>query len=473
VLSGKVDYVAEKFAKVVSGELTAVVFLGEISNSFVSDPADFLSAGQSAEFVLLKKDAKGWKASINAVPEARAREALAKVSEGELVKGRVLELKERGAVIDAGEFQAWIPLAELGWGWVEDTADMVTLGEEVEVKIIRIETPDGWLSDKRKRKAQAIASVRECIPEPVSPTIPVAFSGIPFKVWAVAKTPRSFDAVACFVLEEMVKSKSSDAITATTGLDMATLEDIHASLVAEDLANNWSPSVRGKELVEAIALACDLNKDPVRGIYASAAPPTAQLLSLDEHRKQQATPRGWPRPPYNKPAEDMFVQATDEALPEALLHKLVPADKRKRLANLLEDSRLRVFLRRDGESPWKPVFIDTSEHWMLAGLWSAFKPFVGSPYRPAKGGGRCRNFLMVRCRAVRAGEDDLPLETVFFEPNTETLWCLKDDQGVRMNDARSERFPELPALIEGKVAPGEEQVSLKLQPVSWCWIRVL
>lgn len=470
VLSGKVDYVANKFAKVVSGELTAVVFLGEISNSFVSNPADFLSAGQNAEFVLLKKDSKGWKASINAVPEARAREALAKISEGELGKGRVLELKDRGAVIGIGKFQAWIPLAELSWGWVEDPAEVLVLGEEIEVKIIRIETPDGWLLDKRQRKAKAIASVRECIPEPKSPTIPVAFSGIPFKVWAVAKKPRSFDEVACFVLEEMVKSKSRDAIAKTTGLDMATLEDIHASLVAENLANDWSPSAGGIELVKAIALADELNNDPVRGVYASAAPPAAQLLSLAEHRKQQAYPRDWPRPPYNKREEDMFLRATDEALPEALLDKLVPSDKRKKLDNLLEDSRLRVFLHRDGKSPWKPVFIDTSEHWLLAGLWSVFKPFVGTPYRPAKGDWRCRNFLMVRCRAVRQGQEDLPLETVFFEPNTETLWCLKDDQGVRMNDARSKQFPELPALIKKKVALGEEQVSWELQPDSWCWI---
>nr|WP_289073655.1 S1 RNA-binding domain-containing protein [uncultured Halomonas sp.] len=473
VLSGKVAYVAEKFAKVESGDLSAVVFLGEISNSFVSDPADFLSAGQSVEFVLLKKDAKGWKASINAVPEAKARRALEKVSEGELVKGRVLELKDRGAILDAGEFQVWIPLAELSWGWIEDPADVVILGEEVEVKIIRIETPDGWLLDRRQRRAQAIASVRECIPEPGSPTISVAFSGIPFKVWAVAKTPRNFDAVSCFVLIEIVKSKSRDAITATTGLDMATLENIHAFLVAENLANNWLPSARGTALVEAIALASDLNNDPVRGIYASAAPSAVQLLSLDEHRNQQAFPRGWPRPPFNKPKEDMFIRATDEDLPEALLDKLVSDDKRERLANLLEDRRLRVFLRRDGESPWKPVFIDTSEHWLLAGLWSVFKPFIGSPFRPAKEAERCQNFLMIRCRAVLAGQGDLPFKTVFFEPNTETVWCLKNIQGVKINDARNKQFPGFPMWIERTIGPDTEPVSWELQPDSWCWIKVL
>jgi len=476
ILQGKVDFVADKFVKVVAGNVTAIIFPSEMADGYVSNPAEILKAGQSTEFVLLSSDARGWKASIRAVPEARVRKALANVSEGERVKARVIELKDRGAVIDTGEFQAWVPVTELAWCWVDHPAEVVAIGEQVEVEITRIDTPDDWLMDRRKRKARAVASLRACIPEPMSPTLPVAFSGMPFKVWAVARIPRNFDAVARFVLEEIANGQSREAIAATTGLDQLTLQNIHSFLVEEQLADNWLPSERGRALVEAIALARELNEDPIRGLYASAAPPAAQLVSVDEHRAQRAYPRDWPRPPYDKHAEDQFTQAADEALPEALLEKLVTGSKRKKLAQLQEDDRLRVFLRRDGSRPWKVVVIDTPEHWLLAGLWRAFRPFVGSPYRPASKNGQCEGFILVRCRAVRVGQEESAPKMVYLEPNTETLWCLEEPRVVRIKDMKGGQFPVLPVLqvlSEGGAELAHGQTNWELQPDSWCSVKVL
>lgn len=474
VLSGTVDYVGEKFAKVVSGDLTAVVFLNEIDATRVSNAADFLSVGQGVDFVLVQYDPRGWKASISAVPEARARETLESISEGDRVVGRVLELKSNGIVLDVGSFRAWVPLAELAWGWIEHPAEVVILDERIEVQIIRIALPDDWLVDKRQRKAQAVASLRECTPQPMSPSIPAAFSGIPFKVWAVAKTPRSVDAVARFVLEEMAEGKTRQMIAATTGLDRATLENIHDLLVDESLASSWQPSRRGKELIEAIRLAQDLNKDPVRGVFAGAAPQALRLVSLDEHRRQQTLPTGWPRPPYNQRVDDDFVSATDEEIPEALLTKLMPDEQRKKLTSLMQDSRIRVFLRRDGFSPWKGVLIDTPEYWLLAGLWRVFRPFTGKPYRPDKKAEWCENFLMVRCRSVLVGDEDGQVETLYFEPNTGTLWCLEDERKTKINDAPSRygQFPVLPASVEKNAVDGAGHVVVQLQPESWCWVKV-
>ncbi|GEM_PF-2140540 len=472
LLSGKVDYVADKFAKVVSGDLTAVVFPGEMADGFVSDPTDFLSPGQSTEFVLLKNDVRGWKASIRAAPEAIARKALAKVEEGDLVRGCVLELKDRGVMVDVEGFQAWIPIGELAWRWVDHPSEVVSIGEEIEAKITRIETPEGWLADKRQRRAKAVASLRACVSEPESPTVAVAFSGMPFKVWAVAKTPRNCDAVTTFVLEEIAGGQSRDSIAETTGLNLATLENIHTFLADESLANNWSATDRGRDLVEAIASARELNDDPIRGLFASAAPQAAQLLSLHEHHKQQPYPRGWPRPPFHKTAEDDFAKATDEALPEPLIEKLVPEDKRSGLARLQEDSRLRIFLRRDGGRPWKPVFIETSEYWLLAGLWSSFRPFFGEPYRPANGSERCQNFVMVRCLVVRAKQEDAQSEIVYFEPNTATLWCLNEERKVREKRLRGDVFPALPTPVHKDGESGSDQAEWQLQPDSWCSVKV-
>jgi len=472
VLSGKVEFVAEKFAKVVSGELTAVVFRDEMADGFVSNPTEVLSAGQNADFVLLKNDARGWKASIRATSEARAREALAKLRAGDLVKGRVLELKDRGVVVSAGKFEVWIPATELAWRGIDHPSDAVSIGDEVEAKITRIETPEAWLEDRRQRRARAVASLRACISKPESPVAPVAFSGMPFKVWAVAKTPRGCDEVTLFVLEEMVAGQSKEVISATTGLDQKTLENIHSSLFELSFAKNWLPTEWGTKLVEAVALARELNDDPIRGLFVSAAHPKKQLISARDHGQQKAYPRGWPRPPFHKPSEDVFAKATDGALPEPLLEKLVPQDKRNVLARLQEDNRLRVFIRRDGGRPWKSVFVESPEDWLMAGLWWAFKPAFGNPYRSSKDSDRCQNFLMVRCHLVDENQKGLPPQVVFYEPYTATLWSLNEDGKVRIRESRGDVFPPLPSFDSENLEPNSGKLTRHLEVDSWCSVKV-
>lgn len=472
VLSGNVEIVREKFAKVALGDLTAVVFPGEMADVFVSDPTNVLSEGQTAEFVLLNKDDRGWKASIRAAGEAKARKALEKLEEGDLITGRVVELKDRGVLVDVMDFQAWIPISELAWHWVEHPSEEISIGEEIEAEITRIEMPDGWLTDKRKRRARAIASIRACIPEPESPSVPVAFSGMPFKVWAVAKTPRSCDAVSRFVLEEIVAGKDRNAIATTTGLDITTLNNIHDLLADNSLAENWAATKKGRDIVEAIHLSHELNEDPIRGLFVSAAHPAGRLISVDEHKKQEPYPRDWPSPVFHKLDEETFAKATDEAIPESLLKKLVPEEKREGLAQLQEDSRLRVFLRRDGTRIRKDAVIKTPEYWLLAGLWRAFRPFVDRPYRPAKGSEWCQNFLMVRCLLVQESRKDSSQETVFFEPFTETLWCLAPESKVRVRDRRGDSFPALPNVGTATDSDADRSI-LELTPDSWCVVRVL
>lgn len=472
VLSGKVEFVGKTFAKVVSGELTAVVFPPEMADGFVSDPTEVLSAGQDTDFVLLMKDSHGWKASIRAVSEARTRQALDRLRPGQLVTGRVLELKNRGVVVNVGELEVWIPATELAWHWIHHPSDVVSLGDEVEAKITRVEAPAGWLEDRRNRRARAMASLRACISKPESRAVPVAFSGMPFKIWAVAKTPRECDQVTLFVLEELVFGQSVEEISAITGLNHNTLEDIHALLHEQSFVKSWRPTERGKKLVEAVALARELNDDPIRGLFVSAAHPQNQLISSHDHSQQKAYPRGWPRPPFNKPVEDDFAKATDEALPEPLLEKLVPEDKRNVLARLQEDSRLRVFIRRDGGRPWKSVFVECREDWLLAGLWSAFTPVFGNPFRPRPDSVRCQNFLMVRCHLTYESTKGEPQKVVYFEPFTASLWSLNEGVKVRVWESRGDTFPALPTFDSESLDPDSEKLPWNLEVDTWCRVKV-
>ncbi len=471
VFPGRVEHIDNHFAKVASDGLTAVVFLGEIADEFINHPSEVLHEGQAVDFVLLKHDPRGWVASIHAASEAKIRAALARVNEGDHIRGKIINLKDRGVVLDEGSFEAWIPIAEIAWRWIDHPSEAVSLGDEVEAEIIRIELPDEWLTDKRNRRAQAVASLRACLPQPVSPMIPIAFSSLPFKVWAIAKTPRSCDPVVLYVLEDLVAGRAKDEIVATTGLPNATLDKVHEVLLGEKLVKDWRPSAKGKRLAEAVALARELNGNPIRGLFASAANPASQFLSAVEQHEQIEYPRDWPRPPFNKAAEDTFTRATDEALPEPLIERIVTDDKRSILAKLQEDDRLRVFLRRDGSRPWKPAYVETSEHWFLAGLWSAFEPFVGKPYRPANGYSRCRDFLMVRCHAVER-KNGKPMETVFLEPYTSSVWRLQSSDRVIVRERRGGTFPSMPSLGKQGIPLESGAVAKRLVPDSWCVIGV-
>ena len=471
LFSGRVEYVGDKFAKVASNNLTAVVFLDEMADHFINSPSEVLQEGQEVDFVLIKHDPKGWKASISAVTEAKARTALSSLNEGDRLKGEIVYFKDRGVILDSGAFRVWLPISELDWGWIDHPSEVVALGDEVEVEIIRVELPEDWLTDKRKRRAGAIGSLRTCLPQPESSQIPIAFSSLPFKVWAIAKTPRSCDPVVLYILEDLVAGRSRDDIQSTTGLPSSTLDQVHGVLVEEDLVKRWRPRKKGKRLVEAIVHARELNADPIRGLFASAAHPSSQFIQAEDQREQDEYPRDWPRPPRNRPAEDIFVRATDEALPETLIERIVTEDKRSILASLQEDDRLRVFLRRDGSRPWKPTYVDTPEHWLLAGLWSSFEPLGEKPFRPANGNSRCRDFLMIRCHAV-ARKNGKPLETLFFEPYTDTVWRSKDDERIRVLELRGSSFPCLPSLGKNGIPLASGEIAKHLLPASWCIVGV-
>ena len=150
LVSGRVEYVGDKFAKVASSNLTAVVFLDEMADRFIDSPSEVLQDGQEVDFVLIKHDPKGWKASISAVTEAKARTALSSLNEGDRLKGKIVDFKDRGVILDSGAFRVWLPIAELDWGWIDHPSEVVALGDEVEVEIIRVELPEGWLTDKKK-----------------------------------------------------------------------------------------------------------------------------------------------------------------------------------------------------------------------------------------------------------------------------------------------------------------------------------
>ena len=76
--------------------------------------------------------------------EARAKavEARERLQPGLVVKGRITALKDYGAFVDLGGLEGMLHVSEIGFARVTRAADVLAVGQEVEVQILRIEKSD-------------------------------------------------------------------------------------------------------------------------------------------------------------------------------------------------------------------------------------------------------------------------------------------------------------------------------------------
>ncbi len=71
--------------------------------------------------------------------ERAARERrYAELKEGDIVRGAVRSLADYGAFIDIGEVDALLHVSDIAWSRVSNPADVLSVGQEVEVKILKI-----------------------------------------------------------------------------------------------------------------------------------------------------------------------------------------------------------------------------------------------------------------------------------------------------------------------------------------------
>ena len=467
--SGVVDYVGNKFAKLSFENERAVVFLPEMADHWISHPSEVISEGQEVEFVFLspsKKKPDEWIASIAAVSEARARQKLSGIERDQEIYGIVDEINEKGVVLKCDGFNAWIPFSEMAREWIKHPSEVVRMGEVVKVKVLRVELPDGWLSNKKMRRACAVVSRRACLPKPQSPIVKIPFSCLAFKVCAVPKKPRNCDPVVLHVLEELVRGCGEDEILKSTRLPARTLDEILDLLEDEGFTQARRPCTQGIKLAEAIFRARDLNADPIQGLFASAAPPSEQYRRRHKSNYSQCDyPDSYPRPPVNLRVETDFL--TDEARLEILIEQIASNDQRDAWASLQQDTQLRIYLRRDG--PPKIEYVPVPEHWVLAGLWSKFDAVGAKPYRPDSNNlkERCRDFLMIRLIVEVASEEEP--KPLYFEPWTKTYWSPRSDDRSRVRE-RTGKVPPTPN-IKGVTLPQGGKIT-GATPDCWCKVEV-
>lgn len=83
--------------------------------------------------------------------EARKR-LLENVNEGDIVKGIVKNIADFGAFVDLGGIDGLLHITDMSWGRINHPSDMLKIDEEIEVKILTIETEKGKIALGLKQK---------------------------------------------------------------------------------------------------------------------------------------------------------------------------------------------------------------------------------------------------------------------------------------------------------------------------------
>jgi small subunit ribosomal protein S1 len=145
---------------IVSGTVTAVVKGGLTvdvgvrafmpgSRSGARDAAEMEKlVGQEIRCRIIKLDAAEEDVVVDrrAVAEEEDRSTkerrYAEIQEGDVVSGTVRSLADYGAFVDIGGVDGLLHISDIAWGRVEKPADILTVGQEIEAKVLKVD-PSG------------------------------------------------------------------------------------------------------------------------------------------------------------------------------------------------------------------------------------------------------------------------------------------------------------------------------------------
>ncbi len=85
---------------------------------------------------------------VVAEEESRAAQErrLSEIKEGETVSGTVRSLTDYGAFIDLGGVDALLHVGEIAWGRVSNPADVLSLGQQIEARVLKVDHEKGRIS---------------------------------------------------------------------------------------------------------------------------------------------------------------------------------------------------------------------------------------------------------------------------------------------------------------------------------------
>ncbi|WP_181198472.1 30S ribosomal protein S1 [Enhygromyxa salina] len=142
-IEGTVTKAVKAGLEVQIGKIRAFCPASHVHISYTPDISIY--EGQTLQFKVLEIRDNGRSVVVSRkalLQEARAvegRETLAGLSPGQIVDGTVQAIQPYGAFVDLGGIEGLIHISELGHGRVDQVEDVVSVGEQLKVKILTID----------------------------------------------------------------------------------------------------------------------------------------------------------------------------------------------------------------------------------------------------------------------------------------------------------------------------------------------
>ncbi len=149
----------------IGGGVDGLVHVSELSWKHVDHPSEIVSVGQEVEVEILDVDLERERVSLSlkATQEDPWREFERKHQAGEIIDGTVTKLVPFGAFVRVGEgIEGLVHISELSDQHVESPEQVVSVGQEVRVKVVDVDVSRRRISLSTRR----VAEEPELLPEP-------------------------------------------------------------------------------------------------------------------------------------------------------------------------------------------------------------------------------------------------------------------------------------------------------------------
>jgi len=155
-VEGTVDSVNKGGYEVRIGHSRAFCPLSQIDIVRTTDPSVHVGRVYTFRIVEYKDDGRNLvvsrRALLEAEQEARADEVRRAVVPGAILTGRVVSVPAFGAFVDlGGGVQGLVHVSEMGWSRATDAAQVVSPGDEVTVKVLRVDDATGKIALSMKQ----------------------------------------------------------------------------------------------------------------------------------------------------------------------------------------------------------------------------------------------------------------------------------------------------------------------------------
>ncbi|PTL80807.1 S1 RNA-binding domain-containing protein [Vitiosangium sp. GDMCC 1.1324] len=161
-VEGMVLSVNKGGVEVAIGDVRAFCPISQLDIRFVEKPDQFI--GEKLKFRVTEVRDRNVVLSRRSLLEEEQKQLAAKtretLSEGKVVKGKVTGVRDFGAFVDLGGVEGMIPVSEMSYMRVAHPSDVVKVGDEVEVEILRMEAAQPNSPDKAKQKERITLSMR-------------------------------------------------------------------------------------------------------------------------------------------------------------------------------------------------------------------------------------------------------------------------------------------------------------------------